>query len=118
MGSHTLQPEQDQKSRRQAPFNLQPWIEKGREPLAAALEKAAFVEHALHNEKAATWEGQYNFQATNYKLLDAVGRGISVLEVDWVIGHDKYVPSATRRVPWTCLGFEPSAVSSLGLIMA
>ena len=39
------------------PFNLQPWTEKGREPSAAALEKAAFVEHVLHNQKAATWEG-------------------------------------------------------------
>jgi predicted phage gp36 major capsid-like protein len=34
------------------PFNLQPWTEKGREPSAAALEKAAFVEHVLHNQKA------------------------------------------------------------------
>ena len=88
------------------PFNLQPWTEKGREPSAAALEKAAFVEHALHNQKAATWEGQHNFQATIYELLDAVARGISVLEIDWTIEHGKYVPAGTRRVPWTCLGFE------------
>jgi phage gp29-like protein len=47
------------------PFNLQPWTEKGREPSAAALEKAAFVEHVLHNQKAATWEGQHNFQEKN-----------------------------------------------------
>jgi len=96
------------------PFNLQPWTEKGREPSAAALEKAAFVEHALHNQKAATWEGQHNFQATIYELLDAVARGISVLEIDWTIEHGKYVPAGTRRVPWTCLGFAPqSQVSSL-----
>ena len=96
------------------PFNLQPWTEKGREPTAAALEKAAFVEHVLHNQKAATWEGQHNFQATIYELLDAVARGIAVLEIDWTLENGKYVPAGTRRVPWSCLGFErPSQVSSL-----
>ena len=96
------------------PFNLQPWTEKGREPSAAALEKAAFVEHVLHNQKAATWEGQHNFQATLYELLDAVARGVSVLEIDWTLEDGKYIPTGTRRVPWTCLGFAPqSQVSSL-----
>lgn len=96
------------------PFNLQPWTEKGREPTVAALEKAAFVEHVLHNQKAATWEGQHNFQATLYELLDAVARGVSVLEIDWTLEDGKYIPTGTRRVPWTCLGFAPqSQVSSL-----
>ena len=95
------------------PFNLQPWTEKGREPSAAALEKAAFVEHVLHNQKAATWEGQHNFQATIYELLDAVARGVSVLEIDWTIEDGKYVPAGTRRVPWSCLGFEqPSHIQT------
>ena len=96
------------------PFNLQPWAEKGKEPTDSALEKAAFVEHVLHNQKAATWEGQHNFHATIYELLDAVARGVSVLEIDWTIEDGKYIPTGTRRVPWTCLGFErPSQVSSL-----
>lgn len=89
------------------PFNLQPWTEKGREPNPSALEKATFVEHVLHNQKAATWEGQHNFEATIYELLDAVARGVSVLEIDWTVDNGKYVPIGTRRVPWTCLGFEP-----------
>ena len=88
------------------PFNLQPWAEKGKEPTDSALEKAAFVEHVLHNQKAATWEGQHNFHATIYELLDAVARGVSVLEIDWTIEDGKYIPTGTRRVPWTCLGFE------------
>jgi phage gp29-like protein len=95
------------------PFNLQPWTEKGKEPSESALEKAAFVEHVLHNQKAATWEGQHNFQATIYELLDAVARGVSVLEIDWTIEDGKYVPSGTRRVPWTCHGFETSPSLSL-----
>lgn len=96
------------------PFNLQPWTEKGREPSASALEKAAFVEHVLHNQKAATWEGQHNFHATIYELLDAVARGVSVLEIDWMIEDGKYIPTGTRRVPWTCLGFQkPSHLSTL-----
>ena len=90
------------------PFNLQPWTEKGKEPSASALEKAAFVEHVLHNQKAATWEGQHNFHATIYELLDAVARGVAVLEIDWTIEDGKYIPTGTRRVPWTCIGFEKS----------
>ena len=94
------------------PFNLQPWTEKGREPSASSLEKAAFVEHVLHNQKSATWEGQHNFHATIYELLDAVARGVSVLEIDWTVEDGKYIPTGTRRVPWTCLGFEkPTQVS-------
>jgi hypothetical protein len=111
LGSPPIQPEQDQESGLQAP--VQPWTEKGREPSAAALEKAAFVEHVLHNQKAATWEGQHNFQATIYELLDAVARGVSVLEIDWTIEDGKYVPAGTRRVPWSCLGFEqPSNIQT------
>ncbi|MGF1453533.1 MAG: DUF935 family protein [Opitutales bacterium] len=88
------------------PFDLQPWTEKGRKPLASALEKAAFVEHVLHNQRAATWEGQHNFHATIYELLDAVARGVAVLEIDWTVEDGRYLPVGTRRVPWTCLGFE------------
>ncbi len=96
------------------PFNLQPWTEKGKEPTASALEKASFVEHVLHHQKAATWEGQHNFHGTIYELLDAVARGVAVLEIDWTLEDGKYIPTGTRRVPWTCIGFErPSQVSSL-----
>ena len=88
------------------PFNVQPWAEKGHEPSAEALEKAAFVEHVLHNQKAKTWEGQNNFHGTIYELLDAVARGISVLEIEWELSGGYYIPVGTRRVPWTCIGFE------------
>jgi len=95
------------------PFNLQPWTEKGHNPSSSALEKASFVEHVLHNQKAATWEGQHNFHGTIYELLDAVARGVSVLEIDWTISDGRYVPTGTRRVPWSCLGFpQPSNVQT------
>lgn len=93
------------------PFNVQPWAEKGREPSAEALEKAAFVEHVLHNQKAKTWEGQKNFHGTIYELLDAVTRGISVLEIEWELSGCYYIPVGTRRVTWSCIGFEkPNAL--------
>jgi len=88
------------------PFTVQPWSEKGREPSPAAVEKAQFVEHVLHNQRASTWEGRLNFTGTVNHLLDAIGRGVSVLEVDWAIADGRYVPTATRRVPWACLGFD------------
>jgi phage gp29-like protein len=88
------------------PFTIQPWTEKGREPTAQALEKAKFVEHVLHNQRAPTWEGRFNFNGTVHQLLDAVARGVSVLEVEWEIVDGRLVPVATRRVPWQCLGFD------------
>lgn len=95
------------------PFNLQSWTEKGQSPTSSALEKAAFVEHVLHNQKAATWEGQHNFHGTIYELLDAVARGVSVLEIDWTISDGRYVPAGARRVPLSCLGFETTPALSL-----
>jgi phage gp29-like protein len=88
------------------PFTIQPWTEKGKEPTAEALEKASFVEHVLHNQRAPTWEGRFNFTGTVHQLLDAVARGLSVLEVDWDVVDGRFVPVATRRVPWQCLGFD------------
>jgi len=88
------------------PFTIQPWAEKGSKPSRTALEKAQFVEHVLHNQRAPTWEGKLNFAGTVHHLLDAVSRGVAVLEIDWVVAGGKYLPVATRRVPWTCLGFD------------
>lgn len=88
------------------PFTVQPWSEKGQKPTPSAVEKARFVEHVLHNQRAPTWEGRFNFAGTVHSLLDAVGRGVSVLEIDWEVFEGRYVPTATRRVPWACLGFD------------
>lgn len=88
------------------PFTIQPWSEKGQKPTPEAVEKARFVEHVLHNQRAPTWEGRFNFAGTVHSLLDAIGRGVAVLEIDWALADGRYVPTATRRVPWACLGFD------------
>ncbi|MGH8017923.1 MAG: phage portal protein family protein, partial [Opitutaceae bacterium] len=88
------------------PFTIQPWAEKGREPTSSAIEKARFVEHVLHDQRAPTWEGRFNFDGTVHHLLDAVARGICVLEIDWTVADGRYLPTSTRRVPWPCLGFD------------
>jgi len=88
------------------PFNVQPWVEKGSEPTASATEKAKFVEHVLHEQKAKTWENELNFRGSIFELLDAVARGISVLEVEWENQDGFIVPSKTSKVPWSALGFE------------
>ena len=113
MGSPTLQPEQDQKSlaKLRSTSSLGPRRAESRQPPSSKKPRSSNTHYTI---KKLPLGKANNFQATTYKLLDAVGHGIPVLEVDWMIGHDKYVPSATRRVPWTWLGFEPSSqVSSL-----
>ena len=88
------------------PYNVHPHAEKGEQPTESALEKAKFVEHILHNQRAATWEGQHNFTGTIFSLMDAVARGVAVMEIDWAVVDGHYVPVGTRPVPASCLGFD------------
>jgi phage gp29-like protein len=64
-------------------WNLQPWAAKGREPSAESQQRAALVEEALWGMRPAAEGDENGFEETIYDLLDARGKGLSVLEVDW-----------------------------------
>ncbi|MCC5807583.1 MAG: DUF935 family protein [Opitutales bacterium] len=87
-------------------WEVQPHAPGERKPTDTAAEKAAFVKELLSHQRAALWEDQHDFDGTVYALMDAIARGISVLEIDWDLVDGYYIPVGTRTVPSTSLGFE------------
>lgn len=90
------------------PYNVQPWSVKGQKPTPQAIERAALVEAALHGSRSALPEGRIDLTQTISGLIDSISIGISVLEVDWTIRDGFIFPIGTRRVPFSCLGFDVS----------
>ena len=76
-----------------------------------AATKAQFIEELMHDTETGHPEDTLDLDNTIYGLLDAVARGISVLEINWKITKGAYVPVSTYKVPASCLGFEIKASS-------
>jgi len=65
-----------------------PFTQKGEEPTEQAYARAAFVEQALHGMTGDPARNENDFPDTIRDLLDARGKGISVLEIDWTVRAD------------------------------
>ena len=78
-------------------WTVQPHTVKGRKASPAAQKKADFVEQSLFGMKGNPLVGQNGWHQTIYDLLDAYGKGLAVLEVDWKRASDgSVVPEGTR----------------------
>jgi phage gp29-like protein len=78
-------------------YTFQPFTLKGKKASARAQEKAAFVEQALTGMVGNPLVGQNGWHQTIYDLMDAYGKGLAVLEVDWKRGADAtLIPEGTR----------------------
>jgi phage gp29-like protein len=77
-----------------------------------AADKAAFIEELMHDSEMGHPEDTLDLNDTIYSLLDAVGRGISVLEINWKVRNGLYIPISTNKVPASCLGFETKGAST------
>jgi phage gp29-like protein len=64
-------------------WKLEAWAEEETAPSATAQEKAKLVSSALWNMRPAADEDANGFPRTIYDLLDAWGKGVAVLELDW-----------------------------------
>ncbi len=101
---------------RKLPLNVQPFTPKNGKPSAAAQEKADFIQAALHVHSgfADTWRRPLGNAV--YELMDAVARGISVVEIDWHTDPDGYlVPLDFRRVPTRYLAIDTDGSLALNL---
>tara|TARA_R110000772_G_scaffold44939_5_gene103181 strand:+ start:940 stop:2604 length:1665 start_codon:yes stop_codon:yes gene_type:complete len=78
-----------------------------------AAKKAAFIEELMHDAETGHPEDTLDLNDTIYGLLNAIGRGISVLEINWKISKGAYVPVSTNQVPASCLGFEIKSPSDV-----
>ena len=65
-----------------------PFTQKGEEPTNQAHARAAFVEQALHGMTGNPARNENDFSDTIRDLLDARGKGLSVLEIDWSVRSD------------------------------
>lgn len=63
-------------------WNLQPFALKGQKPSKEAQRRARIMEHIIWNMAPDIKANENNFEDTIYDVLDALGKGIAVLEMD------------------------------------
>ena len=101
---------------RKLPLNVQPFTPKNGKPSASAQEKAAFVESALHLQRGYSDTSRAPLGSAVYELMDAVARGLSVVELDWKADAAGFlVPVNFRRVPSRYLGIDTDGSLALRL---
>lgn len=81
-------------------YGVQAWAEPGQTKSSeAADEKRDFVERAMKGLRSQPILGHNGFSETLYDLMDAHGKGLSVLEILWERGADgSILPGATQWV--------------------
>jgi phage gp29-like protein len=101
---------------RKLPLNVQPFSPKNGKPSASAQEKAAFVESALHLQRGYVDTTRAPLGSAVYELMDAVARGLSVVEINWTTDTTGFVvPVGFRRVPTRYLGIDTDGTLALRL---
>ena len=101
---------------RKLPLNVQPFTPKNGKPSASAQEKAAFVESALHLQRGYVDTSRAPLGSAVYELMDAVARGLSVIEITWANDTAGFlVPVGFRRVPSRHLGIDTDGTLALRL---
>lgn len=100
--------------------SVTPHARRGEQPTLEAEDRADVVQEALFNMRPEPGADENGFNQTIFDLLDAWGKGVSVLEIDWDVrglGLDSpalIAPRCTRWVHPTFYGFSPST-NKLGL---
>jgi phage gp29-like protein len=102
-------------------FDVQPWISKGqKKPSPEADRRARLLEEALWTFNPRADCDENDFEDTLRDLLDARGKGHSVLELDWELRQTSLgpvmAPRATRWVHPTWYGY-PNAAGSTQLML-
>jgi len=64
-------------------WNVQPWSARGATPSPEAQRRARLCEELLWNFEPRAEHDENDFEDTLRDILDSVGKGIAVLEVDW-----------------------------------
>ena len=75
-------------------WNVQPWAPQGATPSPEAQRRARLCEELLWNFEPRADHDENDFEDTLRDILDSVGKGIAVLEIDW---HLKSVEKPVER---------------------
>ncbi len=93
-------------------WKLQPWAAKGGTPSPEAIRRARICEDLLWQMQPEPDADENDFEDTLRDLLDATGKGISVLEIDWHTRpydkHTVFAPRCTRWVHPQYYGYAPT----------
>jgi len=95
-------------------WEIEAYSEKDEEPTASALEKARLVEDILKGMRSNVAENKNGMRDMLYDIADAVGKGVSVQEIDWKFIDGVWVPNSTRWVDPRYYGMNPQG-THLGL---
>lgn len=95
-------------------WEIEAFSEKDEAPSNSALEKARLVEDVLKSMRGNVAEGKNGTRDMLYDIADAVGKGLSVQEIDWQFKDGTWVPANTRWVDPRYYGLNPRG-THLGL---
>lgn len=86
-------------------WRVEPWAEDDQPATPDAVERANLVSDALWRMTPNADEPQNDFGGTVYDLMDAWGKGVSVLEVGWEVRGGLILPQSTWWVHPTFYGW-------------
>lgn len=98
-----------------AALAVQPYSERGQQPTARALERAALVEAALKNWRPRPGTLELGFEDALFHSLDALGKGLSVLEITWQRHAEGLMPRCAHFLHPRRYGWNPAG-TELGLV--
>jgi len=96
-------------------FTVQPYTTGSEKPTESAKEKADLVEAAMKNWRPRPGTLELGFEDALYHVLDAYGKGISVLEVGWTKNPDGILPRCAHMLSPRRYGWSPDG-TELGLL--
>lgn len=79
-------------------WQVQPWARKGHKPTEEAKRKASLIDELIWSMQPRPDQDENDFEDTLRDILDARGKGISVLEIDWDQRPGAFGIRATRQV--------------------
>lgn len=100
-------------------WNLQPWSARGAMPSPEAQRRARLCENLLWNFEPRADHDENDFEDTLRDILDSVGKGIAVLEIDWQVRATEaglaLAPRCTRWVHPRFYGYPTYGLDALML---
>jgi phage gp29-like protein len=96
-------------------WSVTPYCERGQEPTPSAQEKADLVQCAMKNWQPEPGTLEYSFEDAIYHGMDAMGKGISVQEIQWQVRDGAILPRAGHLLTPRNYGWNPEG-THLGIV--
>lgn len=96
-------------------YSVQPYAERGEKPTESAKDRADLVEAALRNWRPKPGTLELGFEDALFDAMDAIGKGLSVLEVSWQRAEEGLLPRCAHLLHPTKYGWNADG-TELGLV--